>query len=202
MNKNLETTFTIITEHLVAGKSPLVKLFQPGLDTNEVDSKVKGLNIILPKEVYTLYKWHNGIEESELYTYAQSWLFPLGLFSSIERSIGGYNYYAGKDGYWKESMFMLFETGAGDMYLIDCDSSSKTYKQIFKHDYSTANFDVIITMFDSLETMFLCIAECYQKKIYYFDDEGNLESDDDKESQIMKRNNPNSRFWDIYDWTE
>jgi hypothetical protein len=200
MNHSLQTLFEILIKHLQKGRSPVLDQFQSGIEPQAVDSKIKALSIKIPPEVYSLYNWHNGIAHSEKLTLSQMWIFPMGMFVPIEDSVDRYHYHAGKDGFWQESMFMLFESGGGEMYLIDCDEKSATYRQIFKHDYGAIYYDVIITIYDSLESLFASIVECFEQKAYYFDpSSGSLEADDKLEKEIMKKNNPNSKYWKMHD---
>lgn len=198
MASPLNILFEKLTQHLIAGNSPLPGLFQDPIYKATVDKHVGGLNITLPEEVYTLYSWHNGIIDTENYTFGQLWIFPLGIFIPIERSIEGYHYYAGKDGFWEKSMFMLLEAGGGEMYLIDCDPNSPTYCQILKHNNGAVDHDIVTPIFDSLESLFISIVECFEKRAFYHNVKGAIQSDPELENAIFKKNNPKSKFWDIY----
>lgn len=52
-------------------KAPEVKdLFQPGLKTEEIDEITKHLPFKLPKEVYELYQWRNGLVDNTCFEFS------------------------------------------------------------------------------------------------------------------------------------
>ena len=72
---------------------------------------------------------------------------------------------------WNLNQFPLFESTAGEFLLIDCDPNSPSYKMILFHSVGSTDFDMIITLYDSLHSMFTTINECFRRKIYQYEDE-------------------------------
>jgi hypothetical protein len=178
--------------------APLIEYLQNGIDRKTINEYIKGINLKLPDEVYELYELHNGIELSGGRKYGQLWFFMTGAFVPIEISITHYHNIAVKEEHWKEKMFMLFESGGGEMYLIDCDESSPTYRMIFEHWVGAVDYDVIITAYDSLDSMLTTLIECFETNAYYYDDEGYFQFDFNRCLMISKQHNPKSKVWDIY----
>jgi hypothetical protein len=197
MDNQLESLLNKLYAILVAAEAPVAKLLQNGIDKKTVDETIQGLGLKLPSEVYTLYKWRNGAVVTGSQTFDQTWIFPLGGFPPIEDAIANYEYGAGNDDYWNEKMFMLFESGAGEMYLIDCDDQSSTYGMIYKHWAGAVDFEVIITMYDSLKSFLHTVVECFEKEVYHFDESGGLQFDFKMEVDISRKNNPGSELWKL-----
>lgn len=169
-----------------------------GINNFIINSLINGLGIELPPEVFQLYNWKNGTNMDGEFYLGAKWLFRGGVFTSIERSIEAYQYYSGKDEYWKKTMFMLFESGGGEMFIMDCNKESKTFGFIYKHSIGAIDYDVAITAYDSLYSWLKTILECYKKNIYHFDNSSILEFDFQAEAFISKKYNPKSKLWKLF----
>jgi hypothetical protein len=202
MKGELTPLLNRLWEILTTANAPLAMLLQKGIDNKTVDKNIQGLNIKLPDEVYELYEWRNGTFNSASSTFDQTWMFRFGSFCSIENSVEGYNYFVKQeqDEYWNKNMFRLFESGGGEMYLIDCDKKSPTYRMVFKHYAGAVDYEVIITVYDSLKALFTTIVECFETKAYYFNERGGLQFDFKKEVPISRKNNPLSKLWKLYNF--
>jgi hypothetical protein len=180
-------------------KIPLTELLQNGIDKSIIVEKFAKLKLNIPEEVFTLYSWKNGTFPSEKHTLNQMWVFPGGILSSIDESIEMYQKYAGLDSYWTSSMFMLFEDGGGEMYLIDTDRNSPTYKMIIKHSIGAVDYDVIITVYDSLEALFKSVLECFETGAYNYESNGKMQFDWQQSVVISRKYNPRSDLWKLYE---
>ncbi|HEX6432510.1 MAG TPA: SMI1/KNR4 family protein [Niastella sp.] len=196
--KNIEELLNRLLQVLTEVNAPLVNMLQKGIDRSAIEAEITELEISLPEEVYSLFNWRNGISLTGNNTFNQAWFFPLGSLTSLEDSTANYRFNAGNDGYWNEKMFMLFESGVGEMYLIDCDDKSPTYRMIYKHWAGAVDFEVVITMYDSLECFLRSVNECFETKAYYYDETGGFIFDFTKGVMVSKKNNPKSEMWKIY----
>jgi hypothetical protein len=189
-----------LTQILTSKQMPVLQLLRPGIQKTEMSKYTHSLPVELPEEIYELYLWREGtrIEENTT-TIGEACLFPGGMFCSIERSVEAYKYFSGKDGYWKEDMFMLFESGGGEMYLIDCNKNSSTFGMIFEHSIGAIDYDVIIPIYDSLESLLKTIITCYQKDIYFYDQAFRmLRAEPSGYITEGKSLNPKSDFWNLF----
>lgn len=177
----------------------MIHLLQPGIGKSSIDKEIEPLKIDLPDEVYTLYSCKNGTSEGLNYNLGQLWIFPLGQFSSLEDSLRAYRSFVGRDDFWKKEMFMLFMSGGGELFLLDCDKQSPTFKMILLHSVGATDYEVIITIYDSLESLFATTIECLESGAYYYDKSGTLNHDMRKEKVIAKKYNPKSAYWRLYD---
>ncbi len=210
MKTYLKNLLNELLEELIRNQSHIVHLLQPGLNSKQIDEKIIDLPIDLPKEVYALYKWRNGINWSDKYSLGEMWIFPLGIFTSIERSIENYKYYQNtNDKFWNESLFMLFEGGGGEMFFIDCNENSISYRMIIMLDYGAVDHEILITIYDSLNKLIETIVECYKEKIFWFEDTDPnydlqrplkiLNRDSRREIIKSRDKNPNAELWKIFD---
>jgi hypothetical protein len=148
---------------------------QPGLTIEEIEEKVKNLPFKLPKEVYELYQWRNGICdeyegffeyyrflplkealcEQQLMSEAWGLSLPFGWFPLF---------------YFEREYFSAI--GAQE----DTASSVivKTYYEI----------DVV---YGSLTNMMQFIAECYLKNAYFIDKNGELSKNNSIANNILRK---------------
>jgi hypothetical protein len=186
---------------LEAADSPLVLLLQEGISESYIDNALStnGITLNLPPEVYDLYAWRNGIKGYGIEPSIEGdiRLFDGGAFFPIEFAIESYIYYALRNTYWKEGLFPLFETGGGEYYLMDCKEESETYRMIFYFSLANPYIQGVISQFDSLESLFTSIVECYEKSVYYYvtEPEKQLMVSVTGEQQIFQKNNPKSEYW-------
>ena len=95
-------------------------------------------------------------------------------------------------------MFILFESGGGEMFLIDCDERSTTYRHIFIHTLFDVDYGVLTGCYDSLESMLETILQCYKEGVFYYNESELFFSNFSKEIQISREYNPKSEKWTRY----
>ncbi len=193
MKNNLTRLLLKLEKELKKANCPVLEYLNPGISKFEVDQLLKQFDLKLPTECYTLYAWKNGTGKTP--KNIQTWILPLGMFSSIENSIEMYKVLAGKDAHWSKTMFMIFEgDGSGDWFLLECNKKSPYYGMLFFHSITNVDFDVIISMYDSIESFITTLIECFSEKAYYYEDNF-LQIDQKKSIIISKCNNPQSDYW-------
>jgi hypothetical protein len=191
-----------LLKELEIARSPLLSHFQPGISRRVVND-VLGKNYVklkLPDEVYLLYQWRNGLNDDEVNSKASDevGLFNLATFPSLKISIQNYQgaYLHGHP--WFKGLFPLFDNGLGDFYLIDTDKGSDTYKMIMFYSPLISHIAKCASIFDSLDSCLITVAECYRKRAYYYTpDSPCLKIDPKLELSIWERNNPKSEYYKI-----
>ncbi|GGB19877.1 SMI1/KNR4 family protein [Puia dinghuensis] len=189
---------------LQKSKSPVLAYLQPGISKSDVDNSLKlaDIDVSLPKEVYSLYEWKNGIndEDSESTPIGELRLFKLGVFVSLNLAIDDYLGLAIRKSYWSKGLFPLFGSGGGDYYLIDTQKRSVTRGMIMYYSPSNPYFQGTASIFDSLDSCLSSIIECYRVKAYYFNpDSPYLEIEGKLEMAIWRKHNPKSEYYRILD---
>ena len=176
--------------------APILEILNPGIRRVDAE-KILGY-LSLPEEVFVLYEWKNGSLIDRQRLLGENWLFKRGIFMLAERAVELYTKKAGKDGFWNKAMFPLFESRGGDFYLIDSDVHSPTYRMIFFHSIGAVDYDTMISKYDSLETLFETILECFKTRIYHYDPSSKtLEFDPMPERNLSKKYNPKAGYWKL-----
>jgi len=194
--KSLQDILESLEQLLKEINSPLLSKLNIGLDNHLQRDLITNLD--LPEEVTAMYSWRNGTEVKPNDPLGELWIFDFGLFVSLEYAISLYKEAVDFVPKWDKYKFPLYVSGGGEYYLIECDKKKKEYGMIYFHSIGNFDFDIIITKFDSLQTFFLTMIECYQKNAYTFDSDNSIKFNFELECEISKALNPNSDFWKLY----
>jgi hypothetical protein len=182
----LERIFTWIREH----KPTDVDRFQPGLSLEEIREKLSQFPCQLPREIYTLYQWHNG-------TIDDSWecgVFVYHSFMDVDRALQQAEEYINE-----KSQRSYREQEGFPLYLFPfCDFEGE-YFAVSGVDLETDSTPVffiseigeIALAFSSLTNMMSALAECYETGIYVVKDNGFVEVVEEvKFGEIRLKHNP------------
>jgi len=151
----------LISQHSIAGTQ-----LQEGISKAEVKAKLGALPLVFPPEVFHLYEWKNGMKDSSRERVKNSLIFPWGIFKSFDRCLSIYNI-AIKERYWERKYFPLFASGDGDYILINCDPDDILFGYLYLHSMPLYGDD-LEGMYASLDTLLLCVLECFESGAYYF----------------------------------
>ena len=177
--------------------APILNILNDGIDI-KVKNEVFPSNYICD-DLETLYKWKNGTNLLNIQLIGNAWLIYMGSFISFDRAQTIYQSRAGEDKYWSSSMFPIFESLGGEFHLIECNMENIEFGSIYYHSIGDIDFETIIKRYDSLESLFNTVTECYVSQIHTFDEKGLLITNLEKAIQIGKKNNPQSGFWNLFD---
>lgn len=195
---NLKSLLTELKNELLIVGSPLTDFFEIGLDRKNIELKISDSGLIFSEDIYDLYQWHNGLKREvlEYKTLGEMRLFGYAIFHDFDIAYQEYLAYSNAN-YWDKYLFPLFGSGGGDYYLIDCNKNSKSFSQLFYFSPGDPDFQGVISIYDSLNSLISTIIECYRTKVYYLDEDKCLETNYSAELEISKRLNPKSEFWNI-----
>jgi hypothetical protein len=191
-----------LLKELEIARSPLLAYFQPGISKKNVEGALleNNIDLTIPSAVYALYAWRNGLTDEIVDSKASGEvrLFQLATFTSLNIAIQNYLAPDLKNLSWSKHLFPLFDSFAGDFYLIDTNEKSDTFKMIMFYSPANPYFENCVSIFDSLETCLTTVAECYREKAYcYIPGSPYLEINPRLELSIWKKNNPNSEYYKI-----
>jgi hypothetical protein len=182
---------------LKLAQSPLVNLLQNGISREEIKNGIEGHNLKIPDGLQDIYFWRNGVKANDQRSWKLTEMFMLSLGIFRPFSISLETYENAKIELWPEFMFPVFQSGAGETYLVNCDIQNPT-KFISYFAPADWRFDGLITMFDSLETMVYSISECYKQRAYYYNTgDYRLQINDEREAAICGAINPESDYWNL-----
>jgi len=173
-------------------QAPIYEKLQDGLASDYVDRLLAetGIN---NDELKKLYAWKNGISYDSGWKIGDFDFFSFGLFLSLQDSIEHY-VTSKSQKIWRSGLFPIFTNGGGDFILLDTNDKNKTKGMLLLHAPSLLLSDKPESIYDSLNTFFTTILECYNVGAYKMI-EGSIEIDDDLEHDVSKRLNPKSKYW-------
>jgi SMI1 / KNR4 family (SUKH-1) len=196
--KELDKLLIQLEQYWIQNNTPIIKKFQPGIVFDV--SRLEKFTGQLPLQVDELYKWKNGLYENERDLIGNVRIFHMGFPLRFDEILVVQSHNSGEELGWDGTMLPLFESGGGEYFLIDCNLLSESYGRIFYHSIGAIDFDLMISIYDSLFDLFLSILECNKQGIYKYEGENAiLEVNWGKLFEINKSLNPKSDFWYLYD---
>ena len=173
----------------------IINKFDDGKQDVEIYEFLKKLNFQARKDFVELYSWRNGIKG--LFQGAainQLELFANGIMLPLEYAISLYLLEVKVQNKFKKYFLPIFTNGGGDYILMNFDSKSKSYGQLFLYSPSLLMTEDPMSIYDSLETLFETILFIYKENGYVFKSEV-LEVNYEIENKISRQLNIRSEFW-------
>lgn len=183
------------------------QLLDKGIDKETVFSKLNIYFENIPNEIYELFLWKNGIINTGNHKLGTLWHIPMHYFLNIDEAINNYRYDCIKENFFPKNFFPILASGGGDLLLFNMSKLNDDLPKIFFYSLSNPDFyslsnpdsDAMMSAFDNLETFLKTLIICFERNIFFADDDGLIETDDDKEYAISKELNPNSDYWKLRD---
>lgn len=122
--------------------APILQRLNPGKSRNELANNFNSINV--PENLLQLYEWKDGTNIDNA-VIGECWIFKMGSFISSQRATQCYQKNVGRDEFWNDSKFPIFESLGGDFYLIDINNKSSTYGLIFFHSVGAVDFNTMIS---------------------------------------------------------
>jgi hypothetical protein len=160
--------------------------FLPGLTFDEILEALETLGFAVSDEVYELYQWRNGAELD-----IPSFVFPAFEFIPI-RQVIEVNEQIESDQMVRD----LFTFN--DQPLLPFMQRNGRYCSIILSQKSTLNSPVVYIgkqggepyiAFSSLTSMMISLAECFETRAYYLDENSYIDVDDSKLARILRKHN-------------
>jgi cell wall assembly regulator SMI1 len=179
------------------------EILRPAADILSIKNVEKELNIELTDDLKELYSYADGTicrtERNSLLCLIPYYdLLPLNVAVQYHKiTIDDENYFYNSDKDFKPSkkLFPFLEQDGGDCYWIDLNKGTENYCKIY---WTTTLAQEPDYLFDSLNSMFETIYECYEKKIIFFDKENILSTKYEEWGIVAAKNNPNLDYWKSY----
>ncbi|WP_449416307.1 HEAT repeat domain-containing protein [Phormidium nigroviride] len=195
MSSELTDALNRILSWIEQHKPEAVSLLQPGLSDIEIEEIVKDLPIELPQEIYDLYKWRNGSEDSPAQENI-AYIFNGFCFYPLEIAVKQYRQKLIKRNRslninspgWIEIFFDYI--GKERRGYVVIDDSQESGQVVFAYNKDGAES---VFQYTSLTSMIVTIAECYETGAYsispHKDFTGSVTNDYQKAHQIWCKYN-------------
>ena len=185
-----EISLLSLEKQLKAMKAPILKKLKPGIDLSKPINGIPQLS----DDVKSLYQCKNGTTITPGDSLGSLWFFNFGVFISFDQAVKTYNTLAGKEDYFDKNKFPIFESGGGEIYVIECDPSSANYGAIYYHSFSDVDDEILTKKYDSLISLIDTIHDCFVHRAYKYENKV-LVTNHDLQREIAHRNNPKSDYW-------
>jgi hypothetical protein len=178
---------------LSSNNSAICKSLQNGLPIEYITSLLSTLDISDSK-ISTLYHWKNGIQYNSQWVAGELDLFSFGVILSLEDMLQHREILI-KSIRLKALLLPIFVSGAGDYILYQANANDKNFGRLLIYAPNLLLSATPELIYDSLESCFQTICECYRSGAYKITEGGTLEIDYDMEEEISKRLNPIAEYW-------
>lgn len=161
----------------------------PGISSQQIQELFEEIPLQPTQDLRALYTWRNGSEDSEGITLGELAFFPGFYLMSLEESIQTYLELRARDG-WDKFWFPIFASGGGDFYAMNL--APEAQGQILGFYVYEEEPQV---EYQSLESMLQTFKECYKQGIIVQNEQGYLDMDYRKHSEIAHDINPDLKIW-------
>ena len=170
---------------------PVVRLLRKGLTDRQLELAQDYLGLSLPKEAIELLKWRNGVSyDRDPGTKIGDLRFLPGYFPvSMAGAIQEIEVHSDLES-WQSQWFPVFENGGGasnDYLLLDLAASDGNVAPVI--GISLVPEDACVE-FKSLTSMMEIKAECFERGVFFIDEDGYIESDLEGEKAVVEEFHP------------
>jgi len=179
------------------------EILNPGADKYLISNTQKNLDMEFNPALIELYSFADGnIHRSHRNNFL--YLIPFYDFLSLTQAVNYRKaiindesiFYNSENNYSPENKLLPFlEQDGGDCFWIDLNKGTENYGKIF---WTTTLAQEPDYLFNSLESMFQTIDECYKQNIIFLDDERILSCNYPAWGTIAQKYNPDLNYWDEY----
>lgn len=178
-----------------------LKVLRQPADTIAIESAEKQFGFEFNDELKELYSCADGVENDYNTASGLLGLIPIHIFLRLKDSFEYYKThiifeesFANYKTNFKpdKNLFPFLEDGAGNCYWIDLNRGTENYGKVFWTNTFGEDPNYI---YISLTSFFNVISECYDKRIFFLDENGYLDSNFEKFESISKFHNNKLNYW-------
>lgn len=192
--KQLKELLSEFENNLKEQHAPILSKLSPGISLEKIENIFKQ-NGIENNSLKELYHWRDGISYNSGWTVGELDFFSFGILMSLEDMIKHQSILSIPTGMQNKLLLPVFATGGGDYILFNVDNNSKDYNRLLLYAPMLVLSKTPMPIYDTLESFFETINECYEAGAYKFNETGKLDIDYELEQEISKRLNSASEYW-------
>lgn len=170
------------------GRDTLLRALRPGLNGDEVDRRLRSIDLPDHPLVRSLYGWHDGVD-SDGASIGDLAVFPGFYPLPLDDAIRNYEAVP-PDHRWSPGWLPVFADGGGDFYVVGLGAGAGGVVRRFRIEESEhpAEFRDLADMVDTL-------AAALERGIVFVDGDGYLEMDDHTFAALARQLNPTIPWW-------
>lgn len=169
------------------GRAELLQRFRPGLPNDEVPQRLQAAGLEADGALADLYGWHDGTELAGVQKSGSVHLMPGFYFPPLEHSLTDHAAFV-QDPRWHQSWLPLLADGGGDFYFVDQAGGG----QVRRYRFDESEYPV---EYASVSDMVHTLAAAYERDVFFVDEQGYLEMDDDAFAEVAAELNPSVPWW-------
>jgi hypothetical protein len=162
--------------------------FLPGLSLDQIMVSTEGFSFLLPNELYELYQWRNGtLRETNSLFFPSFQFLPLSEATKICQEICN-DSVVGKLFTFENQLLFPFMAEEGRHCAVQvCYATSMMTSPVVYLGKQGASSCID---YESLTSMMLTFAECYESEAFYMDDDGYVDENKCRVAEILCKYNP------------
>jgi hypothetical protein len=196
----MKNKFADLLNYLKKIKAPNIEFILPGesketiLDFFSTEFSLDKKEV--PEQIVELYTNFGGTKLEATSDFPKVHLFPIYMINSIEYSKLVISTQDSIYNFKKTQMFPLFSSGYGEHLTVKLEDIRKlgSMAPIYYTYSGNPNRQGYVLMYSSFEALINTITICYQKDLYFFEDNC-VEEDFDGAWQLSKKNNSKAEYW-------
>lgn len=191
----MEQSIQQILAILKALNAPVLSHLNKGVTKDEVIKNLQDISLKPRAELITLYSLINGTEGIQDNLLGHMYFYPGGILLFLADAVRLYKEECIDAESWTEGFYPILTSGGGDFLLIN--GLDETDPFIYYSAPSDYRFDGMTTIYDSLESLFCSILQCYKEGAYQLGSTvEDMKLDGDKEKEVCSELNPASKYWE------
>jgi hypothetical protein len=160
------------------------------------DAELRGCPLLMKlpsgSELRELFRWRNGMKSQGI-PIGELWIQPGFHLMSVEESIRDNHYASLRLGDWWPSWYPILTDAGGSRRF--CDTRLTSKGQVPVYYYAPDSALVSGRIYDSIQSMFATILECYRSGAYFVAPDGFVDTQFSYEIEISRGLNPSSDYW-------
>jgi hypothetical protein len=171
------------------GREVLLRSLQPGLPADAVRTALAAEGLRSRPELEALWGWRDGVPDDTSLVLDDIQLFPGFYLASLDEAVTNSRKF-GADERWTAGWLPVFANGGGDFYVVSLAPADAGAVRHFRVDETEHPVE-----FASLTAMTATLAAAFERGVFFVDDDGYLEMDDDTFAELAAELNPDVPWW-------
>lgn len=171
------------------GRWRAIRALRPGLAPEETARLLAAAHLESDEALEALYAWHDGTSTANT-TLDELHICPGFYFMALDEGLADYAAFV-RDDRWSVGWLPILANGGGDFYVIDL--ATPPGGRVVRHFRIDEQEQPV--EFLSLPEMLATFAAAFERSIFFVDDDGSLEMNDDDFAVLARELNPHVEWW-------